>query len=154
MAIDQQKLQKTRETLQQLLDLLGIEAEYTVEHDQDNEAIQIDIDTEEAGLLIGNRGRTINSMQMILSQMINQEDQDWDRVLLDIAGWRKKEERRLQELAIQTAERARETGESQSLFNLNSAERRIVHMTLAEENGIETKSEGEGKERYLLILPK
>lgn len=86
--------------------------------------------------------------------MINQGDEDWDRVLLDIADWREKEERRLQELAIQTAERARETGESQSLFNLNSAERRIVHMTLSEEDGIETKSEGEGKERYLLILPK
>lgn len=154
MAINSEKIENSKKLVNQLVELLGIDADVNVEADEDNDAIRIDIDTDEAGLLIGNRGRTINSLQIIIAQMINQGDEDWDRVLLDIADWREKEERRLQELAIQTAERARETGESQSLFNLNSAERRIVHMTLSEEDGIETKSEGEGKERYLLILPK
>ena len=155
MAITQEKIDKAKELTEKLLELLEIEAEVSVEHSEENESISVDIDTpEEAGLLIGNRGRTINSLQMLMSQMVNQGTEDWDRVLINVADWREKEERRLQELAIQTAERARETGESQSLFNLNSAERRLVHMALSNEEDIETKSEGEGKERYLLILPK
>ncbi len=155
MTITTDKIDLTKRTVEQFLNLLGVAASIEVSHDEDNEAIVIKIaNVEESGLLIGNRGRTVNSLQMILSQIINQKDDEWERVLVDIAGWREKEERRLQELAIQTAERVRETGEAQSLFNLNSAERRQIHLSLSKEKDIETRSEGEGKERYLLILLK
>ena len=60
---------------------------------------------------------------------------------------------RLEELADQVAKRAKSSGEPQSLFNLTPAQRRIVHMTLAEDLEIKTESVGEGKERYLLVSP-
>lgn len=152
---EQEIISKSTEVVDNFFRLLGIKANLVVDYDSNNQAITVEVnELEEAGLLIGNRGRTINSLQIILSQIINQGLADWHRVLLNIAGWREKEERRLQELAIQTAERVRETGEAQSLYNLNSSERRHVHMALSNEKDIETKSEGEGEERSLTILLK
>lgn len=148
-------IKKVEDLTRQLLDLVGIDAKIELSKDEENQAIVININAEdEAGLLIGNRGRTINSFQSVIAQMVNQGMESWTRIFLNVADWREKEERRLQELALQTAERARETGERQDLYNLTAAQRRIVHMTLSGEEDIETLSEGEGKDRYLVILPK
>ena len=70
---------------------------------------------------------------------------------MNVADWREKEQGRLQNLAEITAERVKETGESQSLYNLTSAQRRIVHLELSKNKNVETESLGEGKDRYLIV---
>jgi spoIIIJ-associated protein len=146
---------ETEKLAKKLLKLMGLKAKPEISEDKKNNAILVDIQTtDEAGLIIGNRGNTLNSLQTVLSLMLSKKLDNWQRVLINVNNWRDKEERRLGELAAQAAERALSTGEPQYLYNLIPAQRRVVHLALAEEKGIETKSEGEGRERFLVVLPK
>ena len=135
-----------------LLELMGTKAKAVVSEDKENEALKVDIETEtETGLLIGRHGETLDALQVILGMMLFQESKEWSRIVVNVGDWREKQEDQLKSLALQAAERARETGEPQSLFNLNASQRRIVHLILSEEKDIETESSGEGKERFLVI---
>lgn len=139
---------------EKFLSLMDVGAKATVFF-KDKTGFLVNIDAgQEAGLLIGNRGRTLQSFQHLLSMMLNKGKMTWIRVTVDVASWREKEEKRLVGLAKQTAERTRISGEPQNLYNLSAIQRRSVHMALADEKDIKTESLGEGKDRYLVISPK
>jgi len=139
----------------ELLSLMGTKAQVKASEDKKNEAVRIDIETEEeTGLLIGRHGETIEAIQSILGMMLKKKTGDWVRIIVDVGGWREKQEERLRDLATQTAERAKETGEGQPLYNLSPAQRRVIHIALADNPDIETESAGEDEERYLIIRPK
>jgi spoIIIJ-associated protein len=134
---------------------MGTKAQVKASEDKKNEAVRIDIETEEeTGLLIGRHGETIEAIQSILGMMLKKKTGDWVRIIVDVGGWREKQEERLRDLATQTAERAKETGEGQPLYNLSPAQRRVIHLALADNPDIETESAGEDEERYLIIRPK
>ena len=138
-----------------LLGLLGTKTKVLTSVDKENESILVDIDSkEEAGLLIGNRGKTISSLQIIIGLFVRQKTGFWYRVIVNVAGWREKENERLQELAKQTAERAKETGQEQFLYNLSPVQRRTIHLFLSDDKEIVTRSEGEGEGRFLIVSPK
>jgi len=136
---------------QELFSLMGVEAGVNVEEKEEG-TFEINVESPEAtGLLIGNKGETLLAIQNILSQMVKQETGEWVRVVVNIGDWREKQESYLKDLAEQTALRARETGEPQYLYNLTSAQRRVVHMELANNPEIKTESQGEGSERCLVV---
>lgn len=138
-----------------LLTLLGTSSECEVIYDKENDTYLINIDAKnDAGLLIGKKGETLNALQVVINQIIRQKKGEWVRVVVDVADFREKEEGRMLELASQTATRVRETGEPQNLYNLTPSQRRVVHMTLAEEKDLHTESVGEGLERYLVVSKK
>jgi spoIIIJ-associated protein len=144
-----------RKVSNKLLKLMGTKAKAGVSYDEDNEAIVVKIDAgDEAGLLIGNRGLTLNSIQSILGMIYQRKKGEWQRIFVDIADWREKEEERLNALAQQAAERAITTGESQTLYNLTASQRRLIHLFLSEDKSVETESTGEGRDRFLIISPK
>jgi spoIIIJ-associated protein len=135
-----------------LLKLMSTSATFEVKEDEENEAVLVDVDSQsEAGLLIGNRGETVSSLQAILSMMVKQKTSEWHRVLVNVANWREKQEERLKDLANKAADKAKETGDPQPLYNLNASQRRIVHTILSEDKSVKTESFGEGEERYLLV---
>ncbi len=149
------KIKIVEEYASKLLSLMGTSAKIEVYEDKDNEAIKVDIKSEEElGLIIGKRGETLLSIQSVLGMMVRQKTSEWVRIIVNVGDWREKEEQYLENLAMQTADRAKDTGEAQELYNLSSSQRRIVHMVLSEVNGIETESLGEGKGRYLIVKPK
>ena len=134
---------------------MGTTAKIDVSEDPENEAIVVNLDAdEETGLLIGRRGETLSSIQLILGIMARNATGEWERVIVNVGDWREKEEERLKALAFAAAQRAKETGADQPLYNLSPAQRRIVHLVLSEEDGIETESLGEGAERYLVVKAK
>lgn len=136
----------------ELLSLMSVNAKIETSYDKENETYVVNIDAgEENGLLIGKKGETLSSLQIILGILFKQEMGEWYRVMVNIADYREKEEDYLKNLAAATVERVRSTGEPQNLYNLKPWQRRVVHMFLAEEDGITTESEGEGEERYLVI---
>lgn len=140
------------ELVNKLLDLMSVSAKAKVSEDKENEALMVEIESEnEKGLLIGRHGETLQSLQALLGMMYRQKTGEWARVLVNVGDWREKQEEQLKELAHQAARRARETGQEQTLFNLNASQRRIIHLELANEKDIETESKGEGSERYLII---
>jgi len=139
----------------ELLSLMGTKAQAQASLDQDNEAILVNIKTtDETGLLIGKRGETISSIQAALGMMARKKIGEWIRVIVNIGDWQEKQESRLQEIAIQTAERAIETNEPQYLYNLTPSQRRIIHLHLSNDPKVTTESEGEGRERFLIIRKK
>jgi spoIIIJ-associated protein len=138
-----------------LLDNLLVKAEVKITEDKENEALIVDINSEnETGLLIGKKGETLFSLQYILGLMYKQQVGEWKRIIINVGDYREKQEDYLKGLARQTAERALETGEPQTLYNLTAGQRRIIHMSLAEEKGVVTESEGEGRDRYLVVKKK
>lgn len=148
-----------KKTTQELLEKMGLSAQVSVEDDAKNEALVVQVDTEDAGIFIGRHGETISSFQLILNQIIAStlreegKDAEWPRILVNCGDYRERQEESLRNLAISTAARAKETGQPQSIYDLAPAQRRIVHMTLSEDSMVETRSEGEGRERYLVVSP-
>jgi spoIIIJ-associated protein len=141
----------------ELFSLLGIDSEIQVSKKkaQEGDLYNVSISgREEAGLLIGTHGATLQAIQSFLSLAMRQKMGDWVRIVVDVDGWREKHEDQLKELALQAAERARTTGESQHLYNLTPAQRRVIHLELSKEKGVVTESRGEGEGRYLVVSPK
>jgi spoIIIJ-associated protein len=150
MAKDKAKIVK--EEAQKLLELMGSAAAVEVVEDKENEAVQVNLESpEEAGLLIGRHGETILAIQTILGMLVKQKVGEWVRILVNIGDWREKERVHLEDLATQAATRAKEMGEPQSLYNLSASQRRIIHLFLAKDAQVKTESQGEGKERFLVI---
>jgi spoIIIJ-associated protein len=143
------------EATKKLLDLMSVNSKFEITHDEQEDSFIVTIEGGEAtGLLIGRKGETLSSIQTVLGLLLKQKVGEWKRVLVNVGDYREKEEDYLKNLGLSSAARARETGEPQSLYNLNSAQRRIVHMILAEEKDIVTESVGEGIERYLVVKTK
>lgn len=140
---------------EELLSLMGTKAQVDVSYDKEGDVFVVDIDAdEETGLLIGKKGETLGSIQTILGVLLKQKLGEWKRVVVNVGDYRQKEEEYLKGLAASTAQRAKETGEPQSLYNLKPWQRRVVHLSLSEDPEISTESEGEGEERHLVIKPK
>lgn len=143
------------ELFAKLMSLLGLKSSFEITEDNTNNAYLIDIKGEdETGLIIGARGRTLSSLQMLTGLMLKNLTGEWKRVIIDVSDYREKEEDRLTKLAEQTAQRVLESGETQNLYNLTPSQRRIVHMTLSENDKVITESQGEGVDRYLAVSPK
>lgn len=143
------------EVANSLLTLMGTGAKATVSKDQETSVYKLDIESkEEAGLLIGKRGETLNSFQHLVSLIVKQKLGEWVRIVADIGDWRGKQEDYLRDLAIATSERVKQTGKPEFLYNLTSAQRRIIHLELSGDSEVETESLGEGRERYLVVKPK
>ena len=140
---------------EELLSQVGVKAKPEITEDKDNDAFLVNIKGEtETGLLIGARGKTLSSLQMVLGLLYRQKTGEWKRIVLNVSDYREKEEERLKELALQSAERAKSSGESQHLYNLTPSQRRTIHLYLSEDSEIETESEGEGSDRYLVVTAK
>lgn len=153
--ISQNKLKKIEESATKLLSLMGSRAKVSTFFDEGNQAVLINLETDdETGLLIGRQGETLMAIQTILGMIARKNFEEWVRIIVNVGDWREKQELRLKELAAQTGLRAKETGEPQYLYNLTPNQRRIIHLTLSEDKELETESQGEGKERYLIVRKK
>jgi spoIIIJ-associated protein len=146
---------KVKDLAEELLCLMGTSAKVDVSEDKENEAVVVNIQTEsERGLLIGHHGETLNAIQAALGMILRRETGEWVRVIVNIGDWRERQEEQLKKLALEVAERAKQTGEPQPLYNLTPAQRRVIHLELSGDEQITTESTGEGTERYLVVKPK
>lgn len=149
------KIETTKVLSEELLELMGVSAKVEVLEDNENEAIVVNISSEnETGLLIGRHGETLLSLQTAIGMMLKQKIGEWVRVIINVGDWRQKEEEHLRTLAEAAAERVRTTGEPQPIYNLTPSQRRIVHLALSTDSSITTESQGEGEERYLIVKKK
>jgi spoIIIJ-associated protein len=116
------------------------------------DTIEIDIEGEDSGLLIGRRGETLRGLQFIVNLLVNQKSEG--RVSLDVEGYRERQYASLRTLAEQVAERVASSGNSVTLEPMAANERRIVHMALSEHHDVTTESAGMGEARKITISPK
>ncbi|MCX6724573.1 MAG: hypothetical protein NTV20_00525, partial [Candidatus Shapirobacteria bacterium] len=94
------------------------------------------------------------AFQLLLALMGFRKLNEWTRVLVNVGDYREKREESLTNMAKSLAQKVKFSGTSQSLPPMSSAERRIIHLALAEETEMETISEGEGRDRHVVIKPK
>lgn len=141
------------EITEELLKLLEVKAKVKAEKDAEG-AWQVEIESEETGILIGYHGETLSSLQLLIGLMVYKKLGEWQRVMINVGDYRQKREAQLIRMAQSAAQRVRFSGQAVSLPFLNSGERRLIHLFLKEDEGVETLSEGEGRERHLVIRPK
>lgn len=146
--------EKVSDVLENVLSLLSFEGSFDVEEKE--EGVFVSIDTNDAGRLIGNSGETLQSLQLIVNLIVSKQlenPEDSKRVIIDVASWRKGKEEDLAHKARMWAERVIESGQPMDLEPMPSWQRRIVHMTIQETDGVESESVGEGRDRHLVISP-
>lgn len=110
-------------------------------------------DGEDAALLIGRRGETMEALQYLCSLVYNRGEKEYGRVIVDVANYRKKREKSLQQLAKNTAIKVLRTKRSQTLEPMNPYERRIVHSAIQLINGVKSESTGEEPRRRVVVIP-
>ncbi|MBP7837164.1 single-stranded DNA-binding protein [Candidatus Saccharibacteria bacterium] len=109
--------------------------------------------TEYNSILIGRNAETLRSIQYVISTTLRNVNASVVRVNIDIADYKKQRAEKLAEKAQGWIEKVRETGDSH-VVSLNAADRRIVHQVATEFDDIETFSEGEGRDRRIIIAQK
>lgn len=117
----------------------------------DEEEVKINVNGESAGILIGYRGETLNSMQTIISSIANKNKENKVRVILDIENYRGKRKKVLEELADKVSKTVMRTGKSITLEPMSAYERKIIHSRLQENNRVTTHSIGENQNRRVVI---
>lgn len=113
--------------------------------------IYVDIEGDNINYLIGYRGETVNAIQTILSSIANKKSVEKIRVYLDIAGYREKRRKTLEDLAEKFARTVIRTGKSVTLEPMTAYERKIIHTKLQTNNKVETISKGEEPYRKVII---
>jgi spoIIIJ-associated protein len=146
------------ETLEHMLELLGIDATVTSRPpesvgDGTVNAI-LDISGDDLDGLIGRRGETLSALQYLVNLILNRRVKGHAAVGVDIGGYRRRREETLRSLARRMAERVTENGQSITLEPMPPNERRIVHITLADHPDVLTVSIGEGDARKVAITPR
>lgn len=120
---------------------------------EDGEVIELSVpSTHMNGFLIGNRGDTMRSLQYLTSMALKNGEYELTRVNVDIADYKKQRAHRLEEKAQIWLEEVKSSGKERHLPPMNSADRRTIHK-LAGEHGLPTESEGEGRDRHIVLKP-
>jgi spoIIIJ-associated protein len=143
---------KIEKVVKKFLSGLGIEAKLEIVETE--EQIDINLETEDTGMVIGYHGDTLEALQLIMSLCIAKELGEFKRVSLEIGGYKKSREEWLNNLAMETKERALSENREVSLRELKSWERRIVHLALKDDESVMSESVGEGKDRMLVVKPR
>ena len=108
---------------------------------------------DDAGLLIGRRGETLQALQFITRVITNNETGNRSMISVDVEGYYERRDQSLINLADRVAQRVVRTGRQIELEPMNARERRVIHMSLAEHGYVYTESSGIGDGRRIVIMP-
>lgn len=148
----QESIQHAKQYLEDILSFFGINAD--VEASVRDEFIELKVPSTEANsILIGRNAETLRSLQYLVSTMLRNSDAALHRVNVDIADYKQQRADKLEKQAREWIEEIRSTGDSKVL-SLNAADRRIVHGVVSEFSDMRSASEGEGRDRKLIISQK
>ena len=151
VASSPETLATAKETLLAILALMGIEAQVTVEDTP--EAISLTLQGADEGLLIGKRGQTLDALQYVVNKILSKQGREKKQVIVDTEDYRKKREEALVSLAEKVSQKVRKTKKPVTLGNMTARERRIIHLTLQNDDTVVTKSRGEGHNRKIIVRP-
>ena len=134
--------------------LLNFDPSYAVEVSgvEDNR-VYADIFGGDSGKIIGRNGKTLQAFEYLTNAVLNRNEEDNIRVVIDVGGYKKRRDDRLSQTARKAAERVRATGREYILKPMNAGERRIIHMEIADDPSVVSESTGQGKDRRVVIKP-
>ncbi|MBP2019499.1 spoIIIJ-associated protein [Symbiobacterium terraclitae] len=125
-----------------------------IETREDGEYIYVDVTGQEAGILIGHHGQTLDALQYLCNLVAGRSGQQGSRIVLDVEGYRRRRTETLTTLATRLAERVVRSGEPAVLEPMSAQERRVIHLALQDYPGVTTTSEGQDPFRRVVIQKK
>ena len=145
---------KAKEFLKEVFDAMNIVVVIDVKYDEENRNIDIELSGDEMGVLIGKRGQTLDSLQYLVSLVVNKDEDEYIRVKVDTEDYRKRRKETLENLAKNIAYKVKRTKRPVSLEPMNPYERRIIHSALQNDKYVTTHSEGEEPCRRVVVTLK
>ncbi len=140
--------------LKKVFDAMGIEANIEIQIDEIENVMNVELSGDQMGVLIGKRGATLDSMQYLLSLVINKDTDDYMKVKLDTENYRARRKETLENLAKNLAHKVKRIHRPVYLEPMNPYERRVIHSALQNDKYVETHSEGEEPYRKVVITLK
>ena len=137
------------EFLAEVTEQMGLSLDITAK--EGGESLYIDIQGKDSGTIIGKRGQTLDAIQYLTSLVVNKDQENYTRVVVDAENYRAKREKTLEMLAIRLANKVAKSKKSVKLEPMNPYERKVIHATLQNHPHVTTKSEGQDPYRRVII---
>lgn len=144
-------LPEAQEVLEQLLEKMDESGKVTGRLEDDR--IILNIETADAGLLIGKQGQTLEAMQYLLTKILAKKSRRKVRITIDVESYRARHDDALVQLALKNGDKVKRSGKPVTLNPMNPHDRRIVHLTLQSDRELKTLSRGEGLYKKVIIYP-
>ena len=140
--------------LNDVFEAMNMKVTVDVNYNEEEKFLDIELTGEEMGVLIGKRGQTLDSLQYLVSLVVNKEMEEYIRVKVDTENYRQRRKETLENLAKNIAYKVKKTKRPVSLEPMNPYERRIIHFTLQNDRYISTHSEGDEPFRRVVVTYK
>lgn len=137
--------------LKNVFEAMKLEVAITVKYDEVEKNMDINLSGEDMGMLIGKRGATLDSLQYLVSLVVNKNSEEYIRVKVDTENYRERRKETLENLAKNISYKVKRTKRSVSLEPMNPYERRIIHSALQNDKYVTTHSEGEEPFRRVVV---
>ena len=140
-----------RAFLNDVFQAMNMEVVIDIKYNEEEKSMDIELSGNEMGVLIGKRGQTLDSLQYLVSLVVNKETEGYLRVKLDTENYRERRKETLETLAKNISYKVKRTKHPVSLEPMNPYERRIIHSALQNDKYVMTRSEGEDPFRHVVI---
>jgi spoIIIJ-associated protein len=141
-----------KRTLEEMLALIPVEA--TIAASRGEERINLRIQGDRSGLLIGRKGKTLDALQFLVNKIVSKALDKKIDVVIDSENYRRRREDSLTQLALKMGDKAKKIKKPVTTNPLNPHDRRLIHLALKEDEHLETRSRGEGLLKRVVIIPK
>ncbi len=143
-----------RDFLQNVFEAMNMTVVVNVQYDEADNSMDIDLNGDDMGVLIGKRGQTLDSLQYLVSLVVNKDAENYIRVKVDTENYRQRRKETLENLAKNISYKVKRTKRPVSLEPMNPYERRIIHSALQNDKYVTTHSEGEEPFRHVVVVLK
>jgi len=151
---------KTSRDIEQIVDEVAgiimncLDVSYRIFTEETDDSIYINIETAGVdGLLIGRKGDTLSSLQHLIGRIVSKRMGGYQRITLDVGGYLKNRYEILKQKAMKAADKAKKLGKEIALEPMKASERRVIHLTLANVEGVTTYTVGNGDLRKVYVSP-
>ena len=143
-----------KEFLKSVFSAMNMEVVILVKVDEEEKSINVELQGEDMGILIGKRGQTLDSLQYLTNLAVNKHSENYYKVKVDTEDYRKRRKDTLENLAKNIAYKVKRTKRSVELEPMNPFERRVIHSALQNDRFVTTHSEGEEPYRHVVVTLK
>ena len=154
--MDKKEIKAIKDITEKLLKLVDVDGDFEIleTKNEDGESIDIVLNTKDTGVVIGYHGDTLEGLQLVLSLCVARKLGRFVRISIDAGDYKKNRTEWLKTLALETKERVLVDRKEMAIPELKSWERRIVHLLLQGDEEVVSESQGEGRDRVLIVKPK
>ncbi len=147
----EKRAEEARRVLGEILEATGLALETDLQ--VQDELIKVEIGGEDREFLLLRHGTPLNALEYLVNKIVARRLGVGPKIVLDIEGFRQRQERKIKDIARRAAERAKKTRRPVELKPMPAHERRLVHLTLRHVSGVQTRSRGRGEGRRVVVYP-